>query len=316
VPSDAEDGSTIDNTAIATDQSGDSSSDSNFVLVGCGVKIEKTADKAIANVGETVRYHIEVTNVDTLLRQFVLVSDLDGMAPAVWDIIASGTGVVEPLPWSGNSMMIPELKPGETVIFEFDYIIPAAYQPGDVIFNTAQASFPEGGETVTTRDTWEVEIPWLGSSVSGVVTYDGYNPGQIKPAQIYLYDSNDDLVDSTETLRGETFVFENVQDGVYKIVAHKKNHTKSTVRNVAVNGGDVVIAPTLTLYAGDMDVSGGGGMGDGYISVTDYGILLNDMYAAGVNHPSDLTDDDYVSITDHGLMLANMYRTAQIITLP
>jgi len=179
------------------------------------------------------------------------------------------------------------------------------------------------------NDDWDLDInyddghtvvtilPPTGS-ISGRVLYDGWNPDDIKPARVRLYDVSNNVVATVYAyinVNNGAWEFTNVPAGTYRVVAHKMNHTRFTIFNIAVTDVDIVIQDTLMLFAGNMDA-----INDEEINTLDWSLLVNSMFQTHAQAlEQDLNDDNQINVLDQSLLLNNFLQTSRMIdwtTLP
>ena len=112
------------------------------------VKIEKTADKAIYNIGETIVYNIKVTNDGKVVLHNVVVTD---SMTGTFDANDKAT-------INGNKATIAELAVGESVTLTYKVPVPADAKNNDKLRNDVDVTTDE---KVTDKDdvTITVEIP-------------------------------------------------------------------------------------------------------------------------------------------------------------
>ena len=166
-------------------------------------------------------------------------------------------------------------------------------------------------------------------SISGTVFYEGLCPTNLQPAQAYLLDVSNELVQKVDVNRGERFEFTDVPNGTYNIVLHKKNHKYVKITDVIFDGNSVALTgPTekaFRLQTGEVD-----GwrdeykIGDGHINTSDLSLVYNAMMN-NLADPQryDLNDDGVVNYVDmiyiyksmrYGYVLPNQFTFAQINT--
>ena len=109
------------------------------------VKIEKTADKEVYKVGETIVYTLKVTNNGNVALHNVVVTDsLDGTFDAH-----------EKATIDGNKATIAEMKANETITLTYRVEVPADSKDGDKVHNVANVTTDE---KVTDEDDVDVTI--------------------------------------------------------------------------------------------------------------------------------------------------------------
>ena len=118
------------------------------------VVIGKTADKNKAKKNETVKYTITVKNISSEILNNVKVSD--SLNVTLVQKTFNNTVVI-----SGNTATIGTLNPNETVIFEYDYTVPASAVIGSNIENTAKAIDPKNKEYIAKKEVEVVGTPKL-----------------------------------------------------------------------------------------------------------------------------------------------------------
>ncbi|MCL2838844.1 MAG: hypothetical protein FWE04_07280 [Oscillospiraceae bacterium] len=151
-------------------------------------------------------------------------------------------------------------------------------------------------------------------TISGTVFYDGWNPLDVRPAIVRLYDSDDNVVATVNSYINRNnggFVFTDVPPGTYSIVMHKMNHTSVTITNIVVAEANIVIPGTQFLFAGNMDA-----INDNEINTLDWSLLVNSMFQTHIQAlEQDLNDDGEINVLDQSLLLNNFLQTSRVINL-
>lgn len=111
------------------------------------IKIEKTADKSVYKVKDTITYTIKVTNTgNKKLTNVKVTESMDG----TFDV--SKTDI---LTVSGRVVNLGTLAPNESKTFTFKYVVPANTKNNEVIKNTVNVTTDEN---VTDKDDVDVKV--------------------------------------------------------------------------------------------------------------------------------------------------------------
>jgi hypothetical protein len=105
-------------------------------------------------------------------------------------------------------------------------------------------------------------------------------------------------------MRGNAFTVNNLPNGVYKLIAKKRNHTTATVSGIVINGGNISLSTALKLLGGDLT-------GDNIINAYDASVLYSEYYSVGADY--DLNDDNAVNGYDASILYGNYYSVGQEI---
>ncbi len=181
------------------------------------VKIEKTADKEVYQIGETIVYTIKVTNDGEVVLHNVVVTD---SMTGTFD--ANEKATIE-----GNKATFAELAIGETVTLTYRVAVPASSKNGDKIRNIADVTTDE---KVTDEDDVivTVEVP--------VVPVDKPSVKIEKTADKETYNLNETIVYTIKVTNNGNVALHNV------VVTDSMTGTFDTNEKATINGNKATIA--------------------------------------------------------------------------
>ena len=181
------------------------------------VKIEKTADKAIYNIGETIVYNIKVTNDGKVVLHNVVVTD---SMTGTFDANDKAT-------INGNKATIAELAVGESVTLTYKVPVPADAKNNDKLRNDVDVTTDE---KVTDEDdvTVTIEVP--------VIPVDAPSVKIEKTADKAVYNIGETIVYTIKVTNNGNETLHNV------VVTDSMTGTFDTNDKATINGNKATIA--------------------------------------------------------------------------
>uniref|UniRef100_UPI000716A6E2 T9SS type B sorting domain-containing protein n=1 Tax=Algoriphagus resistens TaxID=1750590 RepID=UPI000716A6E2 len=185
VPQDITAGTMISNVAVVTspdDPDTPKESDPEVVEVvdPLSFTIEKVPNMSEAKIGDVITYTIKVSNVSSLVKEEIQVTDTLPVGLMYVESDQGGlfaNGVV--------SWIIPSLAPGQNIELTLLAQVTDEVEVGDIIYNTAVVDLPDDGEDPTESDPGDgVEVIESETELSVVKTQD---VSEVKTGELITY---------------------------------------------------------------------------------------------------------------------------------
>ncbi|WP_192349229.1 gliding motility-associated C-terminal domain-containing protein [Algoriphagus sp. Y33] len=279
VPADITAGTMISNVAVVTspdDPDTPKESDPEVVEVvdPLSFTIEKVSNVSEAKIGDVITYTIKVSNVSSLVKEDILVTDT---LPVGLMYVESDQGGL--LANGVVSWIIPSLAPGQNIELTLLAQVTDDVEVGDIIYNTAVVDLPDDGEDPTESDPGDgVEVIDSPTDINITKTQDVSSvvPGDMITYTILLENLGDNIATGivvTDTLPQGTMLVETnpeatVSDGVITW----------TIESLGV---DESISLELTVMV-----------------MAEEGSITNMVTVEGDNFPDDSDQTDPVTIED------------------
>lgn len=143
--------------------------DVNVDIVRHDIKVEKSADKEIAAVGDTITYSINVTNTGNVQLNDVVVSDTNNFAGDIIPLRSAGSTFNE----ADGTWTIAKLGVGVTVTIRYQYVVTEADMQNAVLENVAAGTIPPNGNIPEIeKPSNEVDVPLVNRSVAIIKSAD------------------------------------------------------------------------------------------------------------------------------------------------
>ncbi|MCE7056982.1 gliding motility-associated C-terminal domain-containing protein, partial [Algoriphagus sp. AGSA1] len=279
VPADITAGTMISNVAVVTspdDPDTPKESDPEVVEVvdPLSFTIEKVSDVSEAKIGDVITYTIKVSNVSSLVKEEIQVTDTLPVGLMYVESDQGGMFANGVVTW-----IIPSLAPGQNIELTLLAQVTDEVEVGDVIFNTAVVDLPDDGEDPTESDPGDgVEVIDSPTDINITKTQDVSSvvPGEMITYTILLENLGDNIATGivvTDTLPQGTLLVE--------------TSPEATVSE------DVITWTVESLGAGEsisLELI--------VMVMAEEGSIVNKVTVVGDNFPDDSDETDPVTIED------------------